>query len=116
MMDIVVFDNEKAGCEQTKQILEKYAEEKRLSFQIKTVYERDEFIKYIKGNKEVCAAFVDISIGEGPGGMLIAKEINRIAPDVTIIFLTGYIEYVPETNGAKHICFVLKDALEKREL
>ena len=47
-------------------------------------------------------------------GIEHAKEINRIAPECKIIFITSYIVYAPEVYDTDHIFFVLKSQIKDR--
>lgn len=47
-------------------------------------------------------------------GISLAKELNQIAPDCKIIFISGYLNYAPDAYDADHIYYVMKPQLEER--
>lgn len=93
-----------------------------------------EALEYAQNNK-IDVAFLDIRM-RGMEGITLAKELNKIYPDINIIFCTGYDEYVSEAfrdvrcNGyitkpvevervreeLEHLRVPLKTAQEKKHL
>lgn len=53
-----------------------------------------EALEFAEGN-EIDVAFLDINM-RGMDGLTLAKELNKLYPDINIIFCTGYDEYVSE--------------------
>lgn len=51
---------------------------------------------------------------DGVDGIALAKQINRIAPECPIIYLTGYLDYAPLVYESNHIYFILKNQMEER--
>lgn len=58
-------------------------------------------------------ALLDIQM-PGIDGIELAGEVNHIAPECKIIFLSSYISYAPEVYGTEHIYFVLKSQMDER--
>lgn len=114
MFQIVIFDDDKKGCEQTKKILEQYAEKCGRVFEIETVSESDKLIECVTTHPNLDVVFLDIRVGENADGIDLAKKINLLSPKVAVVFLTGYIEYATDVYDARHIYFVLKEELEQR--
>lgn len=62
-----------------------------------TVYEfrsGKEALEFASSN-EIDVAFLDINM-RGMDGLTLAKELNKLYPEINIIFCTGYDEYVSE--------------------
>ena len=58
-------------------------------------------------------AILDIKMQE-MDGISLAKEINTIASECSIIFLTAYLNYAPDVYDARHTYFVLKSQIQER--
>lgn len=58
-------------------------------------------------------ALLDIQM-PGIDGIELAGEINRIAPECKIVFISSYIFYAPEVYNTEHIYFVLKSQMDER--
>lgn len=58
-------------------------------------------------------ALLDIQM-PGIDGIELAGEINRIAPECKIVFISSYIFYAPEVYDTEHIYFVLKSQIDER--
>ena len=50
----------------------------------------------------------------GVDGIELAGEINRIAPECKIVFVSSYIFYAPDVYNTEHIYFVLKSQMDER--
>lgn len=113
MFQIVVFDEKKSN-ERTRKILEQYAHENQMTFEIRTIFEKDKLWEFVGEHQDLDAVFLDICIGEDVDGIDIARKINLLAPHVAIVFLTEYTEYATEVYDARHVHFVKKNDLEQR--
>ncbi len=58
------------------------------------------------------AAVLDIRMDD-VDGISLAKELNRLAPDCGIIFLTAYSSYAPEAYLTKHVWFISKERADE---
>ena len=58
-------------------------------------------------------ALLDIQM-PGVDGIELAGEINRIAPECKIVFVSSYIFYAPDVYNTEHIYFVLKSQMDER--
>ena len=58
-------------------------------------------------------ALLDIQM-PGVDGIELAGEINRIAPECKIVFVSSYIFYAPDVYNTEHIYFVLKSQIDER--
>ncbi|MBQ6275030.1 MAG: response regulator transcription factor [Oscillospiraceae bacterium] len=57
-------------------------------------------------------AVLDIEL-PGESGIDLARELNRLAPDCRVIYLTAYPERAPEAYETEHVWFVLKSRAEE---
>lgn len=110
MFQIVVFD-EKGSGERTRKILEQYAHRNHMSFQIEMIFEETKLLKYVEEHQDLDVAFLGISIQENGDGIDLARKINIFAPQVAIVFLTGYTSYATEVYEARHSQFVKREDL-----
>ena len=54
-------------------------------------------------------ALMDIHLGDSPeNGITLARELFPASSDTSVIFITGYIEYVSDVYEADHIYFIRK--------
>lgn len=65
--------------------------------------------------RQICAsdppgiALMDIHLGNSPeNGITLARELFPASSDTSVIFITGYIEYVSDVYEADHIYFIRK--------
>lgn len=64
-------------------------------------------LEYAALNDDIDVAFLDIEMPLMTG-LELAKRLNRIRPDIKIIFVTGFKEYAFEAFGVNAIGYVLK--------
>ena len=57
-------------------------------------------------------AVLDIELGEMTG-IALGKELNQLLPSCQIIYLTGYLDYAPDSYATRHIFYVYKPTMEK---
>ncbi len=75
-------------------------------------------LEYAALNDDIDVAFLDIEMPLMTG-LELAKRLNRIRPEIKIIFVTGFKEYAFEAFGVNAIGYVLKPFSEemiKKEL
>lgn len=111
---IIVFDDDKLSCEQTKKILEQYGSEKDMDMSVDTADNETALFQYLKTHEDVAVAFLDIHTETGRNGIELAAEINRLSPEISVVFLTGYLEYARDVYEVQHVYFVLKDEFAER--
>lgn len=115
MFQILVFDDNRKECQWAKEILENFAGEQGKEITVRTVCEEENLLEYAACSGNVLdIGFVDFGAKEQAAGINIAKRINAAAPDVLIVFLTGYLVYAANVYDTNHIYFVLKKEFEKR--
>ncbi len=114
MFQILVFNDDRKECQWVKEILENFAREQGKEITVRAVCEEENLLEYAAGSAGLDIGFVDLGAKEVAGGINIAKQINAAAPDVLIVFLTGYLVYAADVYDTNHIYFVLKEEFEKR--
>lgn len=57
---------------------------------------------------------LDIVLEEDNSGINVAKKVNRLCPECSIIFLTSFISYASDVYETKHSYFIVKSQLEQR--
>lgn len=115
MFQILVFDDDRKECQWVKEILENFAGEQGKKITVRTVCEEENLLEYAACNGDgLDIGFVDLGAKKEDAGINIAKQINAAAPDVLIVFLTGYLVYAADVYDTNHIYFVLKEEFEKR--
>lgn len=102
-MNIIAVDDERLVLEDLKDICLKIdSVEKFNSFSNPA-----DALEYAALNKEIDAAFLDIEMPVMTG-LELAQRLNRLVPDIKIIFVTGFKEYAFEAFGVNAIGYVLK--------
>ncbi len=71
-----------------------------------------EALSYAKGHP-VDVAFLDIDMGE-VSGLNLARALKKLRPDVNIIFVTGYVQYMDEAFELYASGYVKKPARAER--
>jgi len=88
-MHVAVCDDEIAITKEIKNIIEKYAFEKKVIATVE-VYQNGK--KLLEDSKSFDVVFLDIDMND-MNGITIAKEIRETDKDVKIIFVTNYTDY-----------------------
>lgn len=86
-MNIIVADDERLAVDNMLSLLHKLEPDAQVS----GFTEVDDVFEYMKKN-QVDIAFLDIEMG-GYNGIELAKRCTGLAPNLNIIFVTGYSEY-----------------------
>lgn len=93
-----------AICDDNPMVLEKisgilrHKYEENLAF-IEKYTRADDFLEDLEDGKTDMPdiLFMDICLDEGErAGIYAAKKVKKIHPDIYLIFMTGYLEYVPD--------------------
>ena len=101
-MKIVVVDDEILALEDLVDNIKKVDN----SFEIIPFNKAKEVLEYAHNNK-FDVAFLDIEMGPY-SGLDLAKELKKINPQLNIIFVTGYSEYMHEAIKLRTSGYVLK--------
>ena len=57
----------------------------------------------------------DIDLGPGvPDGIEAARRLQGRVPYCQVIYITGYLSFATEVYATNHVCFILKDELDRR--
>lgn len=111
---IVICDDCLDDVRRTKDTLEKYE---------KTIGETCDIKGYTSGRALLDALntgeivpdiiFMDIELQE-ESGINVTKEVNRIMPQVAVVYLSNYIQYAMDAYRTEHLYYVLKSELMNR--
>lgn len=107
-MKILAVDDERMALESLVEALEK-AEP---TAEVQGFRKVGEALDYA-GRNHCDAAFLDIEM-RGMSGMEFAKRLKELQPDVNIIFVTGYSQYMGEAFREHVSGYVLKPVTEER--
>lgn len=79
---------------------------------IKSFSNAEEFCKVLQHkDMDFDLIFMDIELGDG-SGIEITGKINSLYPEVPIIFISQYLEYISEVYETEHIYFINKKAMD----
>ena len=101
-MKIVVADDEALALDDLIDNIKKIDD----SFEIISFNKAKDVLKYAQNNI-FDVAFLDIEMGPY-SGLKLAKELKKINPELNIIFVTGYSEYMHEAIKLRASGYVLK--------
>lgn len=112
MLQIAICDDDALHIAYIKRLTEDILKEKKIEI---TEYSgANELLFKIDGSDYIPdIALLDIQMPD-IDGISLAKELNQIAPDCKIIFISSYLNYAPDVYDADHIYYVLKTQLEDR--
>lgn len=112
MLRIAICDDEKIHLKHTRQLTEKLLSGCKAEI---TEYTCANELLFKMEGADYCPdiALLDIQMPD-VDGIDLANEINQIAPECKIIFITSYIVYAPDVYDTDHIYFVLKSQIEER--
>ena len=107
-MKILAVDDERIALESLMEAIKKAEPDA----EIRGFRKAGEALEYA-GQNPMEAAFLDIEM-RGMNGMAFAKRLKEIQPDVNIIFVTGYSQYMGEAFKEHASGYVLKPVTEER--
>lgn len=107
MLRIAICDDEKYFISEMKEILEKYLNEKGLSYEIDTYSSGEDLVDLGVGIIKYNVIFLDISM-ENLDGMMAAKAVREISRDVFIVFVTAYANYLLDGYKVDAVRYILK--------
>lgn len=108
MFCIAIIDDESIFREQIKEILQKYRDERGRSYEIDTFSSGKEFIEQGIEMVKYKIVFLDINMEE-LDGMMTAEKIRKNSRDVFIVFITAFINYMPEGYKVGVVRYILKE-------
>lgn len=102
-MNIIAVDDERLVLEDLKDICEKIG-----SVENFTAFSNPaDALEFAAMSNSIDVAFLDIEMPVMTG-LELAKRLNRLVPDIKIIFVTGFKDYAFEAFGVNAIGYVLK--------
>ena len=112
MVHIAICDDDYKQIQKTEKLILKKAE--RFSPETDLFSDGAELIKAVKnGGYTPDVAVLDIHM-PGNSGIDVAKTLNQLVPECSIIFLTSFLGYATEVYETRHSYFILKSELEER--
>lgn len=112
MLRIAICDDDKLHIAHTKMLAEEYFAAQK--HEISEFNSANELLFKMEGAGYIPdIALLDIQM-PGIDGIKLANEINRTAPECSVIFISSYIFYAPDVYGTEHIYFVLKSQMDER--
>lgn len=112
MIQIAICDDDTLHIAYIKRLTEEILKDKKI--EITKYTGANELLFKIDGSDYVPdIALLDIQMPD-IDGISLAKELNQIAPNCKIIFISSYLNYAPNVYDANHIYYVLKTQLEDR--
>ena len=105
MINIAIVEDEPDAAETLKQHLNRYAEEKKLEFQIVHYENPNNFIWNFKSNFDVI--FMDICLPERDG-MDLSHELRKIDKTVALIFVTNMSQFAVKGYEVDALDFIVK--------
>ena len=110
-MKIALVDDTPLHLKRSLKLCENALKTRKVLYLIRSFASAEELLAEIK-NHTPDIAVLDIEMPK-KDGISLAKEINLLAPDCRIIFLTSYIEYASDVYETEHIWFVVKKSADK---
>lgn len=112
MVHIAICDDDYKQSQKTEKLILEKAE--RFSPETELFSDGTELIKAVKnGGYTPDLAVLDIHM-PGNSGIEVAKMLNLLIPECSIIFLTSFLGYATEVYETRHNYFILKSELEER--
>lgn len=111
---IVIMDDQKVHALLTRETIENYCREKKISIAIKVVTNVEALWQYLKVESNINLIFLDIVLQEGMNGIQVARRLNLELEGIPIVYLTGYLQYATEVYETNHCYYVLKEELPER--
>ena len=112
MVHIAICDDDYKQSQKTEKLILKKAE--RFSPETELFSDGTELIKAVKnGGYTPDLAVLDLHM-PGNSGIEVAKILNLLIPECSIIFLTSFLGYATEVYETRHNYFILKSELEER--
>lgn len=112
MVQIAICDDDYKQSQKTEKLILEKAE--RFSPETELFSDGTELIKAVKnGGYTPDLAVLDIHM-PGNSGIEVAKMLNLLIPECSIIFLTSFLGYATEVYETRHNYFILKSELEER--
>lgn len=111
MLQIAICDDEQFYREKIQNLLEKYLQKHKISYQIRSYLSGEEFLSRSENKVKYDIVFMDISMKE-LDGIETAMQIRSFYSDTCIVFVTAFIDYALEGYKVNAVRYLLKDTLD----
>lgn len=105
MLNVILCDDEPSMREQLKDHLTRLEEEWKEPFQIREFSSGEELLTHYPHETDIL--LLDIEMG-APDGLETARRLRAVAPDLCIIFITGYAQYALKSYSVRAFGFLPK--------
>lgn len=110
---IAVCDDSRTDTEYTRQLLEKWAEQRQTEIRLETFVSAESFLFEYEEDKTWDILLLDIEMGQ-MDGVEMARRVRRRNGTVQIIFITGYSDYIAEGYDVEALHYLMKPVHEER--
>lgn len=110
---IAVCDDNKIYHKYIEKCISTWEVKKGVSVKVVNYYSAEKFINEWEKNKDINLAILDIEMEEITG-LELSKYIRKTDDEISIIFLTGYSEYVLEGYDVSALNYLLKPTTEEK--
>ena len=110
---IAICDDEHHQAEYNKMLVNKWAGENNISVKIDMFDSAENFKGARRGNNIYDILLLDIGMS-GQNGVELAREIRRSDAKLTIIFITGYADYISEGYDVSALHYLIKPIKEDK--
>ena len=110
---IAICDDEHQQTEYTKMLVNKWADENNIKINIKMFNSAENFKSEWGENKRFDILLLDIQMG-GQNGIELAREIRQSDTKLVIIFITGFVDYMPEGYDVSALHYLIKPVKEDK--
>ncbi len=112
MIKIAVLEDEKEFMDKETEVLENYFEKNNVKYVIEPYLSSEWFLLGMK--EEVYDIYIlDVEM-PFKNGLEVAREIRKLYPDPTLIFVTNYIDYAIEAYEVNTYRYIPKAVLEQK--
>lgn len=112
MFTIAILDDERLHAVRAKDAIQDYCSKENIDHRIYISTTEGEF-KELISEREVDILFLDIEL-KYTSGIELAGWVNDHFKNVSVVFLTGYLNYATDVYDTEHCYFVLKNELSMR--
>jgi len=110
---IAVCDDEQQQTEYIKSLVKKWANDNNINITIDMFDSAENFKAAWKKNKKLDILLLDIQMS-GQNGVELAREIRQSDTKLSIVFITGFADYMPEGYDVSALHYLMKPVKEDK--